>query len=120
MTTSLSLGLSGWLLGFAGMGLLCLTSHRHARQLSPPLRQQPWQNLFALAGWLLVLLALWCSILNMGWGFGPLLLLGQLCVVSLAVVALLSYRPRWLLASVLIAGLSGPLLFLVGRIFAGA
>lgn len=110
MSTAVSLGLAQWLLAFAAMGCLGLSRQRHARQRGAAFPPQRWHTPLWWGGCLLLVLTLLAAVLDQGWGFGMVSLLGVLSATSLMVVALITYQPRWLLTASLTCALVGPAL----------
>lgn len=100
--TSLVLGLN-LALCFSGMAALALSLDRHRRDAVLS-RVPPGRTRFLrLAGWSAIGLSLASAIALEGWNFGPVQWIGALTGAALVVVALLSYRPRWLRPAALAA-----------------
>ncbi|MGU3667393.1 DUF3325 domain-containing protein [Methylobacterium sp. A49B] len=104
------------LLGFSGFAALALSLDRHHRAAfrSPvPRRRVPGLR---AAGWSGLALSFAAAVASAGWNFGPVQWTGALTGSALMVVALISYRPRWLrpaaLAALPLAALILPLTFL--------
>ncbi|MFC6632707.1 DUF3325 domain-containing protein [Microbulbifer taiwanensis] len=97
-------------LAFAAVGCLCLAMERHALQLGANSRLVQKRNWLRRSGWLLLALATMVSVITGGWGFGLVALLGSLSAVTLAVIGLMTYRPRWLIYSTGACGIAGLLM----------
>jgi FtsH-binding integral membrane protein len=91
MSSALALNLG---LGFAALSALCLSLDRHHRQAfqSKPGRRRV--VLLRVAGWLGLGLSLLLAGRAEGWAFGPVQWLGTLTAAGVALVLLMSYRPR--------------------------
>lgn len=94
-TASLSL-LGQCMLGFVAMGCLCLSMERHARQVVPYFNNSLRRTVLRWTGWALFAMSLFIAVATTGWGQGLVSALGALSLSALCVIALLSYRPKWL------------------------
>lgn len=96
--------LISFVLIFLGLEALCLGMERHAKQLSEG-RLKPWTRRPAkCAGWGLLALSILPVITTWGVSIGLSVWFGLLTVAAMLLALALSYRPRWIGAS-LIAGL---------------
>ncbi len=89
---------------FLALEALCLAMDRHARQLAEASLTPSARRLSRYAGWLLLGLSVWPAITMWGLSIGISVWFGLLTVASILLALALSYRPRWIGAS-LIAGL---------------
>lgn len=81
-------------MGFAALSALCLSLDRHHREV---FRSKPGPRrvvLLRTAGWVGLGLSLLLTGHVEGWSFGPVQWIGALTGAGLALVLLLSYRPR--------------------------
>lgn len=106
--------LTEWVLGFGGMGSLCLSmkSHAmksHARQIGN-LNYRIWRPGQKWMGWSLLALSIAIVVSARGWGLGLVSFFGMLSAVTLLVIALITYRPRWLVPASLACVAVGPIL----------
>ncbi|MBK1673677.1 hypothetical protein CKO35_10225 [Ectothiorhodospira shaposhnikovii] len=88
---------------YSGLVALALAMDRHHRQIwqrPPSPRARRLLNMVGMTG-LGVSFAL--SVAHAGWSVGPALWLGLLSLTALVIVLLLSYRPRYLVPSSLLA-----------------
>ena len=100
--------LAAGLLSYAGFSALCLAMERHhqdmlGRRPSPSRKVQ-----LRVAGWALLALSLWVSVLSAGWAMGLVRWTAVLMGSAVFLVWLLPYRPRWALvlaAACLLLGL---------------
>lgn len=91
MPSALALNLG---LGFAALSALCLSLDRHHREV---FQSRPGKRRVALlrtAGWVGIGLSLFVTGQVEGWAFAPVQWIGALTGAGLALVLLLSYRPR--------------------------
>lgn len=86
---ALSLGL-----GFAALSALCLSLDRHHREVFQSKPGKRRVVLLRTAGWVGIGLSLLLAGHLEGWAFAPVLWIGALTGAGVALVLLLSYRPR--------------------------
>ena len=96
--------LAAGLLSYAGFSALCLAMERHHQEMlgrrpSPSRKVQ-----LRVAGWALLALSLWVSVLSAGWAMGLVRWTAVLMGSAVFLVWLLPYRPRWALV-LAVAGL---------------
>lgn len=82
---------------FSGFSALCLSMDRHHKQVfgEPPAHLERW--MFRIGGWLSLVVSCWPAVIALGTSIGISLWITLLSVAGLAVVLLLSYRPRLML-----------------------
>ncbi|WP_336487853.1 DUF3325 domain-containing protein [Methylobacterium nigriterrae] len=90
-------------LSFASLASLALSLDRHHRDAFLARVPRTRARALRLAGWAGIGLSLAAAVALEGWNFGPVQWVGGLTGAALAVVALLSYRPRWLRPAALLA-----------------
>jgi hypothetical protein len=101
--------LTEWVLGFGGMGSLCLSMKSHARQIGNLNHWTGWPGLKWL-GWSLLAFSIAIVVGVRGWGPGLVSFFGMLSAATLLVIALITYRPRWLVYASLACVAAGPIL----------
>ncbi|MEB2871689.1 DUF3325 domain-containing protein [Pseudomonas rhizosphaerae] len=99
--------LSAGLLSYAGFSALCLAMDRHhqevlGRRPSPARKVQ-----LRVAGWALLGLSLWISVISAGWAMGLVRWTAVLMSSAVFLVWLLPYRPRWALVLAAVGVLLG-------------
>lgn len=93
-------------LGIAAFCCLALAMERHARQAGVHVKPRR-QKVLRWAGWALLAIALFLAVSSTGWGFGLVSLFGVLSVAMLVVIALITYRSRWLVPASVVCVISG-------------
>lgn len=94
--------MASFLISLAGIGCLCLSMHRHARQVTiPPRAAQPLR----VIGWIMIAASLGVSMLVGNWRFAIIEWIGQSGLAAAIIVAILVYRPRTLPATIGVAAL---------------
>ena len=97
------------LLCYVGFTCLCLSTARHYGELlKGPLSGQR-RRAFKLAGWSALLLSSWAAVDDHGWMMGTVHWFAALMGSAVLLVALLSFRPRWVLALAGCGALLSPL-----------
>ena len=97
------------LLTYAGFTALCLSMPRHHAELLGRTASPRRRQVLELAGWLLLGLSLWAAVATNGWSFGLVDWFAVLMLSALALVLLLPYRPRLVLALAAASLLASPL-----------
>jgi len=98
----------GFAFAHAGFVALCLAMQRHHEQVLGHRRIPPGrQGMLAGGGWLLLAASLAPPVLDSGWGLGLVVWTGLLTAAALPVVLMLTYRPRWVMATATLAVLGG-------------
>lgn len=101
------------LFGFSGFAGLCLCMEKHYKELfgrAPTMRRL---RVLQVAGWSLLLVALWLAVGNSGWAMGLVELVAVLMAGVTLWVFLLPYQPRLLLGLAALSLVLGPVLALL-------
>ncbi|MBX3302869.1 MAG: DUF3325 domain-containing protein [Nitrospira sp.] len=77
---------------------LCLAMPKYCRQVLQQDAAPPSQHILRIIGWACLMGSLGVSVAVEGWSFGPVAWVGHLAVMGLALVCLLPYVPRIVLA----------------------
>lgn len=81
---------------FIAMGLLALSYFNHYRAVRKrPLKDTQARG-FRTAGTLVLILCYWLASRDYGPAYASVLLLGWVCLSSIILIMLLSYKPHWL------------------------
>lgn len=88
---ALTLCYNGWL-------ALCLAMPKYYRQVLQQNAAPPVQQVLKIIGWTCLMGSLAVSLSVEGWSFGPVAWVGHLAVTGLALVYILPYVPRVVLA----------------------
>ncbi|CAN5325981.1 hypothetical protein BH10PSE18_BH10PSE18_20920 [soil metagenome] len=91
-------------LAYAGMAALCLAMDRHHAQVWRRDASPAFRRALQAAGWTLIALAAVPCVRSWGGSVGTVLWLGWLSAAALALVLLLSYRPRLAAAFAVLCG----------------
>jgi hypothetical protein len=90
-------------LSYLGLAALCLSMKRHhLAVLDAPVAPRR-SLLLRVLGWMGIGLSFALAVNGDGWNFGPVQWIGSITCAGLLVVGVLSYRPRYLLPTTLIA-----------------
>lgn len=90
-------------LSFSAMAAFCLSLDRHHAEAFRVRAARRRTLALRLCGWAGIALSFAMAVLFDGWNFGPVQWLGALSGAALLVVAIGSYRPRWLRPAALAA-----------------
>lgn len=86
-------------LSVTALACLALSMDQHARHAKLKIKfKRRWRQV-RLAGWLLLTVALASTLTSSNWGFGLMSLLGVLSLSAVFVVGILTYRPKFLVAT---------------------
>lgn len=102
--------IAGLLLAYSGMLALCMGLERHYKQVWLRVPASTLRRGLRVAGWLLLAASFAASVQAWGWAMGPVGWFGLISLAGLALVLLLPYAPR---LSVVLAGISWPVLSVV-------
>jgi uncharacterized protein DUF3325 len=94
-------------LAWVGMSCFCVAMTRHHRAVFGGTPARRTRLLLRVTGTMLLALSLAAAVSGAGWAFGSVQWGCAISVSALAMVLLVSYRPRWLLratAAILLAG----------------
>ncbi|ABY32488.1 MAG: DUF3325 domain-containing protein [Methylobacteriaceae bacterium] len=90
-------------LSFAALAALCLSLNRHHAEVFDRKAERAAVLRLRLFGWGAIALSFFVAGLWEGWAFGPVQWIGALTGAALALVLLLSYRPRYVAPAALAA-----------------
>lgn len=102
--------IAGLLLAYSGMLALCLGLERHYKQVWQRVPATALRRGLRVVGWVLLAASFASSVHAWGWAMGPVGWFGLISLAGLALVLLLPYAPR---LSVVLAGISWPVLSVV-------
>lgn len=95
------------LLSIAALGCLCLSLERHARQATVRTPMTCWRAVLRVSGWLILASLTAIAVVRPGWGYSLLEWIGTLSLAALGVIALATWRARWLPRIVLLSVVTG-------------
>lgn len=97
------------LLCYVGFTALCLSMPRHHGELLRRSLTEPRRFLLRLTGWSALLLSCWAAVDADGWAIGLVQWFAVLMGSAVLLVALMPFRPRWVLALAGCGALLSPL-----------
>ncbi len=103
MSTAALTTLAQLTLGIAACCCLSLAMERHARQAGEHFQQPRQRTALRWGGWTLLTITLLIAVSAAGWGFGLVTLFGALSAATVVVIALITYRPHWLVPALLVS-----------------
>lgn len=99
--------LSAGLLSYAGFSALCMAMDRHHQEMLGRRPSTSRKVQLRVAGWALLGLSLWISVISAGWAMGLVRWTAVLMSSAVFLVWLLPYRPRWALVLAAVGVLLG-------------
>lgn len=97
------IALPSFLLAVTGLGLLCLSLHRHAAQAGLALAIGRRRIRIRTGGWAMLVLALLVRLPHARWHFALVEWIAQAGLAAGCIVMILSYRPRLLPLAIFVA-----------------